>query len=82
MTDYMQKARDMVRSAQSYGPLDIASTLEALDTEHAAHEATKAELQALREALEWYAKDYDHDRKCSQWDGGAKARQALTRKDA
>lgn len=31
----------------------------------------------LREALEWYAKDYDHALGCSQWDGGARARSAL-----
>ena len=39
--------------------------------------ALKAENARLREALLWYAKDYDDERRCSQWDGGAKARAAL-----
>jgi len=38
----------------------------------------KAEIERLREALTHYAKDYDHNHGCSQWDGGAIARQALT----
>jgi len=25
----------------------------------------------------YYAQDYDHEKRCSQWDGGAKARAAL-----
>jgi Lar family restriction alleviation protein len=29
------------------------------------------------EALEWYARDYDHATKTSQWDGGERARKAL-----
>lgn len=37
----------------------------------------EAENAALRDALWWYAKDYDHALGCSQWDGGAKAREAL-----
>ena len=41
-------------------------------------QAAFAEREArLVGALEWYAKDYDHERKCSQWDGGAKARATL-----
>lgn len=36
-----------------------------------------AVVAALVEALAWYALDYDHDKGCSQWDGGTKARQAL-----
>ena len=36
-----------------------------------------ATVSALVEALAWYALDYDHDKGCSQWDGGTKARQAL-----
>jgi len=59
MTDYMQKALEVASTA----PFDqisddtprwqhgLARTLEALDAERAAHEATKAELQALREAI-------------------------------
>lgn len=41
-----------------------------------AAEEGKAELV---EALENYAKDYDHERGCSQWDGGSIARAALAR---
>jgi len=54
MTDYMQKARELLNTTSWFGgdlQAIVASTLEALDTERAAHEATKAELQALREAL-------------------------------
>jgi hypothetical protein len=44
-------------------------------------EATAHKLEAenvrLREALLYYAQDYDYERFCSQWDGGAKARAAL-----
>jgi len=57
--DYMQKSRD--EADGSFVPGTFASyeaavaaharTLEALDTEHAAHEETKAELQALREGV-------------------------------
>jgi hypothetical protein len=36
------------------------------------------ECERLREALAWYAKDYDYDKGCSQWDGGTKARAALS----
>ena len=39
--------------------------------------AKDAEIARMREALAHYATDYDHERKCSQWDGGAIARQAL-----
>lgn len=39
--------------------------------------AKDAEIARLRDALTHYAKDYDYERKCSQWDGGAIARQAL-----
>lgn len=46
-----------------------------------AHEAElewlRAENARLREALLYYAQDYDYERFCSQWDGGAKARAAL-----
>lgn len=42
--------------------------------------AKDAEIARLREALTHYAADYDHERKCSQWDGGAIARQALRAK--
>jgi hypothetical protein len=34
--------------------------------------------EQLIAALEWYAKDYDYATGCSQWDGGAKARAALS----
>lgn len=34
--------------------------------------------EQLVAALEWYAKDYDYATGCSQWDGGAKARAALS----
>jgi hypothetical protein len=48
------------------------------DTNHVLRE-TLSVVRAgeMREALEWYAKDYDHVLGCSQWDGGAKARAAL-----
>jgi hypothetical protein len=36
------------------------------------------QLARARKALEWYAKDYDHDRGYSMWDGGAAARLALS----
>jgi hypothetical protein len=36
-----------------------------------------AQSVGMREALEWYAKDYDHALGCSQWDGGARARAVL-----
>jgi len=58
MTDYMQNARELTEAEplqNSDWSLErvyrrvLARTLEALDTERAAHEATKAELQALRE---------------------------------
>lgn len=46
-----------------------------------AHPAAVLELldecERMREALNWYAQDYDYDKGCSQWDGGAKARAAL-----
>jgi hypothetical protein len=49
--DYMQKARGELNAAQiphfAEGVAFHARTLEALDTERAAHEATKAELQAF-----------------------------------
>lgn len=67
MTDYMQKAREAAAKLSPtlphaanvmLGNLDdneavqsFARTLEALDTERAAHEATKAELQAITIAL-------------------------------
>jgi hypothetical protein len=38
------------------------------------HEQRIAELEA---ALNYYAKDYDPQRRCSVWDGGSFARQAL-----
>jgi len=53
--DYMQKARKQLETDATAQPLSIGAVihlrnaLEALDTERAAHEATKAELQALRE---------------------------------
>jgi chromosome segregation ATPase len=40
-----------------------------------------AENARLREALNYYAKDYDHERRCSKWDGGEIARVALNQKD-
>jgi truncated hemoglobin YjbI len=40
-------------------------------------EQLEAENARLREALQWYAKDYDYENKSSQWDGGCIARQAL-----
>ena len=40
-------------------------------------EQLEAENARLREALQWYAKDYDYEHKSSQWDGGCIARQAL-----
>jgi len=47
--DYMQKAREILKDEYAHNAL--AHTLEALDTERAAHEATKAELLALREGV-------------------------------
>jgi len=40
----------------------------------------RAENARLREALLYYAQDYDYERFCSQWDSGAKARAALEAK--
>ena len=40
-------------------------------------DALRAENARLREALTWYGQDYDYEKRCSQWDGGAKARAAL-----
>ena len=40
-------------------------------------ERLRAENARLREALLYYAQDYDYERFCSQWDSGAKARAAL-----
>ena len=37
----------------------------------------RAKNAELREALLYYAQDYDYERFCSQWDNGAKARAAL-----
>lgn len=37
------------------------------------------EIDRLRAALRHYAKDYDHDTGFSVWDGGAVAREALTK---
>ena len=37
----------------------------------------QAEVERLRDALAWYALDYDYDKGCSQWDGGTEARAAL-----
>lgn len=39
----------------------------------------QARIERMEAALHWYAADYDHERGCSQWDGGSKARQALYR---
>jgi len=91
MTDYMQKSRDMVATHPQLNniltPIQasyvlLATTLEALDTERAAHESTKAELQALREDMEIirdFSPTITHG-----WAGTvrAMAAQALTRKDA
>ena len=46
----------------------------------AARAQVEGESRRLREALGHYAADYDYERKCSQWDGGAIARQALRAK--
>ena len=60
---------------------DLLASILAADTAQAAAlaiQAAFAEREArLVGALEWYAKDYDHERKCSQWDSGAKARATL-----
>lgn len=45
--DYMQKADESASSHRCMRTA-LARTLEAIDTERAAHDATKAELQALR----------------------------------
>jgi len=45
MTDYMQKAREVIRSTRDASPtIILARTRETLDTERAAHEHAKAEL--------------------------------------
>jgi len=66
MTDYMQKARELTEAEplqNSDWSLErvyrrvLARTLEALDNERAAHEATKAELQIARAMQHAYALD-------------------------
>lgn len=36
-----------------------------------------ATVAALVDVLKWYARDYDHHKGLSQWDGGTRARQVL-----
>lgn len=94
MTDYMQQARALAESEPFQdGDWSMerlhrrvhARTLEALDTERAAHEATKAELQALRVAADrciLIVERYNRRQNEKVEDVKLILRQALTRKDA
>jgi hypothetical protein len=92
MTDYMQKAREALAPCATWDEelTLIAHTFETLDTERAAHDATKAELRVMREALRYYGHQFcelgeSHEccgRLSKDECSGCFARQTLTRKEA
>jgi hypothetical protein len=74
---------DVSKIEQSYREMEADAALAAIRAAGwavvpgAEQDTLRAENARLREALLYYAQDYDYERFCSQWDSGAKARAAL-----
>ena len=56
----------------------ITDLVDEREEKNATIAALRVEVERKDKALRWYAADYDHAKGCSQWDGGAKARAALS----